>query len=509
MIHYKIMELERSIPKSISYQDVLPVAVPAVARRRRFYPANGTTFNHTGTSEIRIEIGSVNSLLDPQHSYLELFVRNDNGGRSLGFEIGGGHVLFDEVRVEQAGRVLAREQAHNRLHAGILSMTQTSTQGQLTESVTQNQRGLNSRVGGDAGQTTPIGAGGGITGDEYVNTAHNDAAQVPANDFVRFTMMMPTGLFTQDKLIPLPLVSQQNPITLVFNLTNPVNVGVWGGGDPGIGSLKIERINYVAQLIEVGGDVLQQMRMMQEMGGGQLTISSQDFEHSTDTLPANSTGEIPIRIPARKRSIKSLFFQINSDDFTQGDGNPVSQYFNLSFGGNANMDSFQMKVGSVVYPPTPIRCWGNCARAVGALLPLPTQERGECAMELAKALGTLGFTNPTGRLSTLSYGTNPAPAIVGGEPPLADGDNGNGAGLATAPISGSEVCVCPFGIDLESFQHTAIESGLDSETMAMETTLLLNINAVTSGITDKNVHCYLLYDQHYYFNMDGTITFSN
>ena len=28
------MDMERAIPKSINYQDVLPVAVPAVARRR-------------------------------------------------------------------------------------------------------------------------------------------------------------------------------------------------------------------------------------------------------------------------------------------------------------------------------------------------------------------------------------------------------------------------------------------------------------------------------------------
>ena len=63
---------------------------------------------------------------------------------------------------------------------------------------------------------------------------------------------------------------------------------------------KSDRINYVAQLIEVGGDVIGQMRMMQEMGGGQLTISSQDIEHSTDVIPANSAGEIPIRIPSTK-----------------------------------------------------------------------------------------------------------------------------------------------------------------------------------------------------------------
>ena len=501
--------MERSIPKSINYQDVLPVAVPAVARRRRFFPANGTTFNAAGSNEIRIEVGSTNSLLDPQHSYLEFLCQNVNAAQTVGLDIGGGHVLFDEVRVEQGGRVLAREQSHNRLHASILSTTQTNTEGQLSESLSQTQRGLNSRAGGNAGQITPIAFGGGVTGDEYVNQAHNDTLQIPALGAFRVTMAMPTGLFTQDKLLPLPLVSQNNPITIVLVLTNSANVGAWSAA-PLVGDISINRVNYTAQLIEVGGDVVGQMRMMQEMGGGQLTISGQDIEHSTDIIPANSVGEIPIRIPARKKSIKSLLFAMQSDDYTQASpGAVVSDFMSLSFAGSANMDSYQMKVGSVTYPPTPIQCWGNVARAAGALLPLPNQERGECAMELAKALGTLGFTNPTGRLSTITYGVNCAPAVAAGQPALADGDNGNGAGADIAPIGGQEVCVCPFGLDLDAFQHTAIEAGVDTETMAMETTLLVNINAVASGIEDKNVHCYLVYDQHYYFNADGSVTFSN
>tara|TARA_R100000808_G_C2149179_1_gene157573 strand:+ start:143 stop:1651 length:1509 start_codon:yes stop_codon:yes gene_type:complete len=502
------MNMERSIPKSINFQDVLPVAVPAVARRRRFYPQNGTTFNAAGSSEIRIDVGSVNSLLDPQHSYLEFTAQNTNALQTVGLDIGGGHVLFDEVRVEQGGRVLAREQSHNRLHASILSVAQLNMEGGLSESISQGQRGCNSRAGGNAGQLTPAVLAGG-TGDEFVNQSHNDTLQFAAGASIRFTMAMPTGLFTQDKLLPLPLVSQQNPITLVLVMTPSQNVGAWSAA-PAVGDISINRINYVAQMIEVGSDVIGQMRMMQEMGGGQLTISSTDIEHSTDVIPANSTGEIPIRIPARKKSIKSLLFAIQSDDYTQAaPGSSVSDFMSLSFGGNANMNTYQMKVGSVVYPPTPVQCWGNVARAAGVALPLPIQERGECAMELAKALGSLGFTNPTGRLSTLIYGTNCAPAVAAGQPPLADGDNGDGAGNDIAPIGGQEVCACPFGLDLAAFQHTAIESGIDSETMAMETTLIIDVNAVASGIEDKNVHCYLLYDQHYYFNSDGSVTFSN
>ena len=494
-------DLPTAIPASINYQDVLPVAVPAIARRKRFYPQNGTTFNPLGSQEIRVQIQSPNSLLDPQHSYLEFFIENISG-QGVGLDLGGSHVFFDEIWVEQAGRVLARQQAHNRLHAGILSSTQTSSNGQLTESINEGQRGLNDGAGGAVNQLAP--AGGALNGDAYVNQRHNGVLQLPNTQTARFTMAMPTGLFTQDKLIPLPLCSQSEPLTLCFRLANPDQIGVWSGV-PGLNGYEVRRFNYCAQMIEVGGDVLTQMRQMQEMGRGQLTISTTDIEHSQGVVVAGSRGEVPVRVPIRKRSVKSLLFQCNSDDITQAAaGAGIHDIFNLSFGGNMAMSSYQLKVGSVVYPPTPVQCWG----AVVAV-PAAAQARGECAMELAKALGTLGFTNPTGRLSTLTYGTNNPTAAGVAAGPLADGDNGDGANTV-APGTAQTCSVCPFGLDLDSFQHTAIEAGIDSETMALELNLLVTIDSATnSGGENKNVHSYLIYDQHYHFNSDGSITISN
>lgn len=505
------MELERSIPKSINYQDVLPVAVPAVARRKKFYPANGTTFNFQGSNEIRVEIGSTNAMLDPQHSYIEFFVEN-NTAQTVGFDLGGAHTMFREIRVEQGGRVIAREQEHNRLHAAILSVTQTNYDGQLTESATQLQKGCNDRGGGQANQLTPMpyGAGPGpaqTDGEVFANLAHNAQNMLPAGDKCKFVMAMPTGLFTQDKLLPLPLVRQDAPITLVFIVEQEVSVGCWNAAP--VGTLDIIRFNYIAQMIEVGGDVIQQVKMMQDMGGGQLTISGTDIEQNSTTMENGARGEIPIRIPIRKRSIKSLLFCIHSEDFTNGGaGGGISSMFNLSFAGNASMENYQLKVGSVVYPPTPVNCWGDPTRAAAATRGLPIGERGECAMELAKALGTLGFTNPTGRLAGITYGVHPQRAVALGEPQLTDGDNGNGA-APIGPITNEIQSVCPFGLDLESFQHTAIESGIDSETMAMETNLILNIPPIGAGVESKTVQTYLVYDQHYYFNADGSVTFSN
>ena len=122
-------------------------------------------------------------------------------------------------------------------------------------------------------------------------------------------------------------------------------------------------------------------------------------------------------------------------------------------------------------------------------------------MELAKAFGTLGFVNPTGRLNTLTYGTD-----NGG---IGDGDNGDGLGGTIAPGTNEPTSVCPFGVDLTSFQHEALEAGVDTETLSQETNLILNINAAGSGVESKVVHQWIIYDQHYYFNANGMITFSN
>lgn len=498
-------EVSRSIPQSINYQDVLPVAVPAIARRRRFYPQNGTVFNALGTQEIRIQLESVNSLLDPRASYLEMFLFNNDAAQTFGMDLGGAHALFDEVWVEQGGRVLAREQAHNRLHAGVLSVAQVNDDGGFAESVTALQRGCNAAGGGAVAQVSPFAVGG--NGDAYVNRNHNDVAQVPANTGVRLTMAMPTGLFTQNKLIPLPLVDQSSPITLCFRMAQADVPGVWSAAIAA-NALEIRRINYVAQLIEVGGDVLNQFRQMQGMGGGQLTISSTDWEHSQGTLPTQlGGGEVIIRVPIRKRSVKSLFWQANSQDLTNGAGGLLlSDLYNLSFGGNCNTVEWQLKVGSVVYPPTPVQGWGATTLAGAEAL---NPGRGECAMELAKALGTLGFTNPTGRLSGITYGLNNQLAPGLGQPALADGDNGDGAGANIATQSQQIASVCPFGLDLDAFQQTAIEAGLDSETLAQETNLVLTVDNGGSGAEDKNIHTWILFDQHYYFNADGNITISN
>ena len=499
--------MERSVPSSIDYSNVLPQAIPAIARRRKFYPQNGTSFNFNGTREIRIEIGSVNSLMDASHSYFEFTVEN-TGPNTFGFDMGGGNCMFKSMRVEQGGRVLTEIQEYNILHSGILNPSQDSHDGQVTSSLINLQRGFNGIGAGPAAITATAAAGQDAI--VYGNVRHNSnnmmSAAGGAATTYTFSIPLMTGLFTQDKLIPLPLVSQNAPITVVYEIDDSANVGVWNNF-PAAGELSIINAAINAQLIEVGRDALDQIRSVRDMSGGQLAISGQDIEYSSDQLPAATVGDFIARVPARKRSMKSLLFNIQSNTFANGGaGLNIGTVYNLSYAGCANMLSYQLKVGGMTYPPTAIDAFQAEAPAAAGVGEF---NRSECIMELAKALGTLSFRNPTGRLNTLTYGV--AGNAVSG---ITNGDTGDGAGVTLAPGSNEVMVACPFGLDLEAFQHTAIQSGVDTQTLSQESNLVLTIGPgagaiVGSGIQPKTINMYVIYDQHYYFGQDGMITFSN
>ena len=490
------METEpRVMPSTLDYSQMLPLSIPAMANRQKFFPVNGSTFRRQGNRQIRIEVGSPNALLDPTHSYLEIRVANA-GAQTFGFDLGGANCLFENVRVEQGGKLISYTQANNRLHSAILTPVAGSSSGLATAGITECGRSFNSGVAA-SNVVAPVGA----DGEQYDTAVHNSDVFFGANQIFRLTCGITSGLFSQNKLIPLPLVNPHQPLTIVLDMAFPADMGAWNAA-PGAADIVIEEICYVAHMIEVGPDVVNQFKQMQMDMGGQLAISGQDYEYFTQIVPNGTSGQVELACPSRKRSLKSMFWCAQSNDFANTVGPIVqAQAFNLSFAGNANISSYQLAVGPLLYPPgQPIQCWGlsTGAGAVGHEF-----ARGECALELAKAVGTLGVANPTGNLQAISYGCD--------EIGLASGENGIGGAATHVPTSNTKYGVCPFGVSLDGFARDVAESGVDTQTLAQQTRLQLNWTdpAVNSGAEDLVVHMWLLFDQHYYFNSDGSVSYSN
>lgn len=505
--------MDRKMPSSIDYTDVLPLSVPAESRRRKFFPTNGGSFNAVGSNEIRIPISSTNALLDTEHSYLDFTISNNNpaGVAGVGFSIdsGGAAMFFSRLRIEQQGQVLSDTQEYNRLVASVINPVSETGGGRLSATLKDYTMGGNIGNGAAAPQVNIVPSiVANRRGDRLALCNHGAVAangRLAPGQSLRFSMPLITGLFTQDKLIPLPLVDKNNPITIVLTIDAVENYGLYSAL-PAPDSMPITQISYNAQLIEVGPDVINQFVAMRDMMGGQLALSGHDWEHNSTGLTggaAGGGGERIVNVPMRKRSVKSLFWVGLSD--TLANAGPLAGFhlcYNKSFGGSLNMDSYQLKAGSVVYPPTPIQGPGDAGAAASQ------HRRGECLQELCKAMGTLGFAAPSGRtLNTMTYvGDEVSSAGIAS---TATGDLGAG-GLALVGVSNAPCFSSAFGIDLESFQHTAIESGLDTETMALQTNLIINTGGVaTIGAENKIVHTWICYDKHYYFNSDGSITFSD
>jgi hypothetical protein len=490
--------MERKLPKSIDFGDVLPISVPAQSRRRKFFPVNGGEFRANGNNEIRIPISSTNALLDCEHSYLDFTITNENAAATFSVDAGGAAMFFSRLRIEQAGKVLSDTQEYNRLIASVINPVSETGEGRLGGTLKDFTQAGNQVI---APNNAPFPVAF-RRGDRLALSSCGSGQNIVNGATCRFSMPIMSGLFTQDKLIPLPLVDKNNPITIVLNLDVVENYGVYLAAVPTPGSIPITKISYNAQLVEVGPDVISQFSQMRDMMGGQLALAGQDWEHNSELLAggaAGGGGERIVNVPVRKRSIKSLFWVANSSDMANTGLAGLEQIFNKSFGGTCNMDSYQLKVGSVVYPPTPIQGPGDSAGA-------PSQtKRGECVQELAKAMGTLGFSAPTGRIiNTLTYCEDVA-GLVG--PTTASGDNGVGGAPLAATLNEPIFC-SPFGIDLDAFQHTAIEAGVDTATLAQQTSLILNIGAATIGAEDKTIHTWICYDKQYYFNADGSVSMS-
>ena len=75
------------------------------------------------------------------------------------------------------------------------------------------------------------------------------------------------------------------------------------------------------------------------------------------------------------------------------------------------------------------------------------------------------------------------------------------AGMAT---SGAVARYSPFGLDMEAFQRTAIESGVNTADRSTPITLLLNIGGANAEAI--NVDAFVAYDALYYIDSSGVIS---
>ena len=471
---------DRVLPSNADYRKVLPLAVESTSQRRTFFPSNGATFTSDGNNIIRIDI-SGDAFLDPKHSYLKFRFTNGSG-QTFGPDFGGGHSFIRRMRLEQAGNILSDTNQYNKLVSAILLPAQGDANTNAHRSITEATRCSNDGAAGASTAPTPAAD---ISGSTIAGCSTQSDVLMINGQAWEFTIPLINGLLgtTQDKMVPLQLLGS-SPITIELELAPLLDVGAFGGLPPPGSNYTLSNVRYIAQMVEVPPVVNAQLRMVQELSGGKLVLNGTDFTHFNANIAAAAAGMVSLNVPARRKSMKSLFFVGASQTYGAVVNHEAG--FNLSWGGNLGLTNYQLKIGSVMIPPTPVQCDFNLATG-------PHFTRGEALMELKKCFGTISSTEGCGLLSNMNYMNTPG--INAGMPVPSPG------GAVETSYS-----FAPFGIDLESFQRTAIESGINTSSRATPITLLLNVGAANAEA--QNIDAYVAYDSLYYIDESGSIRVS-
>ena len=481
------MDTGRKLPRNADYQSVLPLSMPSMSKRRNYFPVNGQTFSSTGNNIIRIDV-SGDAFLDTKSSYLTMRYVN-NTGQAMGFDFGGGHGLIRRLRIEQAGNVLTDCNNYNKLLSSILLPCQGDRDSVKHRSVTESVRFSNDKANGNATAACPAAD---ISGATLTTPAHgagliiNNAVAPPGiptpGSTCTFCIPLVNGLLglNQDKMIPLQLLGS-SPITIEIELAPVLDIGVFGGVP---NAYSVDNVRYVAQLVETPPALDEQLRMVQEQSGGAIMLSGIDYTHFQGSISAAATGQQNINVPARRRSIKSILWSGASQTFVAGGAAAQDVRYNLSFGGNFNMEQYSVRVGAIQYPAEPVQCQYGLAAG-------PAGVRGEHITELEKCFGTLGSTVGVGSLTGTNFATG-------------DCDVANMATVVAPGAADATQVFSPFGIDMESFQRvSAGHDGVNTADRATPITLQLNIGAAAGEAV--TIDAYVVYDSLFYIDASGSI----
>ena len=474
-----------SIPDSIDYTSILPMAVESRVRRRGFVPSNGASFTSTQNNIIEIPV-SASAFLDTRHSFLRMNFLNTTGA-SFGVDFGGGHGLIRRLRIMQGGTVLSDCREYGRLMSSIILPCQSTEDSLSTRSIKDGQRYGNGTVGG-VGGVTGVAAALEITGAAFnTPTNANDSTCIAAaGSSYTFSIPLMNGLLgtTQDKLVPLFLLNSA-PIVIEITLAASQDIGVWGAAP---GAYTINNVRYMASLVETGPAVEDQIRMVQQESGGRLVLNGVDYTHHPGNIPTNASGRVSLPIPVRKKSIKSVLFVGAGTAFAGGVG-AKTNLFSQSYGGHLNLTEYQLSVGSRRVPEIPIQF--NSA-LLGAL-----NNKAQYFEELAKCFGETKSAHGLGIMSRINN-SNTAGVTAGMAVPSVAG----GAGAM------GTLRFCPFGIDCEAFQPDgkgggALESGID--TASSSTPLELNLDISIGQGAPIVVDMYVVHDSLYFIDMIGNL----
>lgn len=289
-----------ALPDSIKYPRLPPKSIAGTSHLRKFASSNGTAFDPSNNSIIRIPVtaSGINTFLDGHNGFLEFKISNDNSTAASPSELqsidGGIFSICSRIRLidRTSGAIIQDTSNYNLLHNTLWKYT-TDEGGMKISNATS----------GTAGNLK--GSGNDPSADNYHTTYDStEGKYFPAvgstYDMVLTTPIV-SGFLNNTKNLAIPLgASGGFEIEITLAPSNECMVATTTT------AYNIKSCSYYAPVFQVLGEGFQSSmsQMMSAMGGLSFVGDAwHNFVGSTD----DSLGEKVINVPIQCRSLKSLF----------------------------------------------------------------------------------------------------------------------------------------------------------------------------------------------------------
>jgi hypothetical protein len=445
------MENLTETPSVLRYSDILKVGTPiAEMNYHRFIPSNGATF--TSNQSIRIPFNvPVNAFCNLKGAYLKMTVNNLNSGANDAVRLdpqAGIASFIDTWRVVSGTGGLLEEVIHyNAIYALMTDLTGNdhtlSTLAIMDGSIEQTDDKTTANVLPVSGATS---------------SAMTGACQILKSSSRTCTHVPMSGLFQTDRLVPFGFANGTAYVEIVlpttaFPLTND-------HASPTTATLdwSITNVELHCPVLRMGAEFNASFRELLASGmpiswHGQSYTNVQSVVSSTGGASSQST----ITLASRKRSVKSIFsiFRLQSDlSQSKADSASARQ--------GAGITQWSYELGGVQYPVAP------CQQSASNV--------GETYANLVRCLNNLGNSYAGSSMNRSTF-------------------------LPTNAVS-----KIAYGIDLESYGHSDVQSGKNLSGQGLP--IVFRPTITTSA--DQLLDCYLLHDVVYTLDgVSGTISASS
>ena len=417
-------------PSGVQYSVVLNRATPAVKQTRKFSANNGSTFTDSTNNIIRIPlaVGSF-QFVDTRASYLSFTITNNSSDKDAKFDTNGNCVI-QRLRIESPdGSTLEDITDWNVLNAFLHDYTQGLDNGATISNMIEGQ-----------GTAVPN------TTKSYAN---NSCVAIGEGASISVCLpLAPCGVLNANRYLPLGFL--RSNLVIEIHLAPAATCLNWETASPTAPGYTLSNVNYVADIISFSSQFNQNYEQMISNIGG-VQISTQTYSNYITNI-ANAQSALAELIPARQKSIKSIFFIMrHTADIS------TKNIDSLSARQRNALTAFQIKVGGALFPAQEVQGSSTNSSEMGA--------------ELYKAFARLADTSLGGKITRANYLS-------------AEG------GFA-------------FGLDLEAFANdsSVIESGLNVGSQGLPVELIGNLTA--DGASQLN--SYVLSDMILTFTSDGGV----